>query len=181
MCSPRRAPSRHRKERLGDAELVHVSRMCLVAGGAAAHRPERRPGRSEGAHPLETWPSRASRLRQATQWRFWRWSNARSGVGGQWDTPVRLPPLNADVFAQLQTITAAKHQSAVKSVLDDVLKLHGPNFDLSLEQYLTQLEAMISTIEASSSSTVTFSVARLQIMRTHLLNALSAILEGSER
>lgn len=93
--------------------------------------------------------------------------------------PLCLPPLNTDFFTQLQRITAAKHERDVANVLEDVLTLYGPNFDLTLEQYFTQLEAMIATIEASSSSTVKFSVARLEAMRTRLLNGLSAVLEQS--
>lgn len=93
--------------------------------------------------------------------------------------PLCLPPLNTDFFTQLQRITAAKHERDVSNVLEDVLTLYGPNFDLTLEQYFTQLEAMIATIDASSSSTVKFSVERLNIMRGHLLNGLSAVLEQS--
>lgn len=93
--------------------------------------------------------------------------------------PLCLPPLNTDFFTQLQRIRAAKHERDVENVLNDVLTLYGPNFDLTLEQYFTQLEAMIATIEASSSSTVKFSVERLRSMRTRLLNGLSAVLEQS--
>ena len=72
-------------------------------------------------------------------------------------SPQCLPPLNADFFTQLQRITAAKHDGDVANVLADVLDLYGPNYTLTLEEYFTQLEALIAMIEASSSSTAKFS------------------------
>lgn len=100
-------------------------------------------------------------------------------VGDREEPPLCLPPLNTDFFTQLQRITAAKHERDISNVLEDVLTLYGPNFSLTLEQYFTQLEAMIATIEASCSSTVKLSPERLRNMRARLLNALSAVLEQS--
>jgi hypothetical protein len=93
--------------------------------------------------------------------------------------PRCLPPLNADFFTQLQRINTVRHQDTVKSVLDDVLTLHGPNFALTLEQYFTQLEAMIAMVRLSKHESGKLGLDDLQKMRTNLLEALSAVLEES--
>ena len=82
--------------------------------------------------------------------------------------PMCLPPLNADFFTQLQRITTKRHQSTIQLVLDDVLELYGSDFQLTLEQYFTQLEAMIAALEVGSSSAATFKVSELQTKRTNL-------------
>jgi hypothetical protein len=61
--------------------------------------------------------------------------------GRRCKTSVR-PPLNADFFTQLQRITG-KHQKVVGDVINDVLGLFGPNFDLTLEDYFSQLEFLL--------------------------------------
>src|SRR5215813_8591177 len=66
------------------------------------------------------------------------------------NSPMCLPPLNADFFTQLQRIPTAKHQPAIEGVLNDVVGLYGPDFALTLEDYFTQLEAMLSTVRARS-------------------------------
>jgi hypothetical protein len=60
-----------------------------------------------------------------------------------------------------------------------VLELYGSDFQLTLDEYFTQLEAMITALEAGSSSTAAFKVSQLQTKRTNLLDALSATLEES--
>ncbi len=95
------------------------------------------------------------------------------------DQPLCLPPLNADFFTQLQRITASRHQSAIDGVLKDLLDVYGPDFSLSLEQYFTQLEAMLATTAGGTSPTGKFGPARLGSMRQRLLVALSAVLEES--
>lgn len=89
------------------------------------------------------------------------------------------PPLNADFFTQLQRITTKRHQETIDGVLKDVLRMYGPDFDLTLEQYFTQLEAMLSTVRASRTTAGKFGVSELQGMRSRLLEALSAVLEES--
>jgi len=90
-----------------------------------------------------------------------------------------LPPTNADFFTQLQRITTKRHQQTIDGVLNDVLDLYGPDFALTLEEYFTQLEAMLSTVRASASTRGKFGRADLQAMRTRLLDGLSAVLEES--
>lgn len=93
--------------------------------------------------------------------------------------PLCEPPLNADFFTQLQRINRASHQDSIKGVLADVLALHGPDFELTLEEYFTQLEAMLSIVENSTSLSSKYTDTVLEAMRTRLLVALSAVLEES--
>lgn len=64
-------------------------------------------------------------------------------------------------------------------MLGDVLGLHGPDFELTLEQYFTQIEAMLTIVGDSKSPSGKYSLSALQSMRTRLLEALSAVLEES--
>lgn len=93
--------------------------------------------------------------------------------------PACLPPLNTDFFTQLQRISTVKHQTAIDGVLRDVVNLYGPNFSLTLEEYFTQLEAMLSTVSLANTTPQDFTEAKLQAMRSRLLDALSAVLEES--
>lgn len=93
--------------------------------------------------------------------------------------PSCLPPLNADFFTQLQRITKTKHRAEVRAVIKDVVGIYGPNFSLTLEEYFTQLEAMIATVENARSVAPGFNVDQLEARRTRLLVALSAVLEES--
>ncbi len=93
--------------------------------------------------------------------------------------PLCEPPLNADFFTQLQRITTPRHQKTITAVLADVLTLHGPDFDLTLEQYFTQIEAMLTIVRDSRGGTGKYTLAELQLMRSRLLEALSAVLEES--
>jgi hypothetical protein len=89
------------------------------------------------------------------------------------------PPLNADFFTQLQRVVAAKHQGVVTEVLRDVVALYGSNFDLTLEQYFTQLETLIEMTKLVDLKKPKYSESRLEGMRRRLLNAVSAVLEES--
>ncbi len=93
--------------------------------------------------------------------------------------PRCLPPLNADFFTQLQRITTERHQDAVRDVVRDVVAIYGPNFSLTLEQYFTQLEAMLATARQAKVVPENYKAANLSAMRTRLLDALSAVLEES--
>ena len=119
-----------------------------------------------------------------------RWSPGKSlvvlGAGAtrgaefiETGSPLCLPPLNADFFTQLQRVAAARHQPAIDGVLRDVLTLYGPDFQLTLEQYFTQLEAMARTLRASPAAGAKSREAQITLMRTRLLVALSAVLEES--
>lgn len=90
-----------------------------------------------------------------------------------------LPPLNADFFTQLQRIRTAKHKVDVDAVVDHVVELYGPNFNLTLEDYFTQLEAMGSVRSLAATSRTTYSKSRIAAMRRSLMSAVSAVLEES--
>ncbi len=90
-----------------------------------------------------------------------------------------LPPLNTDFFTQLQRISAQKHQAEINGVLNDVLELYGPNFDLTLEGYFTHLESMRVMADLSRTQHPKYTKDRLEAMRRRLLDALSAVLEES--
>ena len=66
--------------------------------------------------------------------------------------PKCLPPLNADLFTQLQRITTDRHEETLRAVIHDVVTIYRPNSSLTLEQYFTQLEAMVATVRAPTSS-----------------------------
>jgi hypothetical protein len=93
--------------------------------------------------------------------------------------PGCLPPLNADFFTQLQRITTERHQDVVRAVVRDVVGIYGPNFSLTLEQYFTQLEAMLTTARQAKVVADYYRPTNLIAMRTRLLDALSAVLEES--
>lgn len=90
-----------------------------------------------------------------------------------------LPPLNTDFFTQLQRIRTDRHQELVSGVVKDVIALFGSNFSLTLEEYFTQLEAMIRSVRLAGSPSKEFSVTALTAKRSRLLEALSAVLEES--
>lgn len=89
------------------------------------------------------------------------------------------PPLNADFFTQLQRVTTAKHQGVVSEVLREAVNLYGPNFELTLEQYFTQLETLIEMTNVVDLKKPRYTETRLKGMRRQLLNAVSAVLEES--
>ncbi len=94
--------------------------------------------------------------------------------------PGCLPPLNADFFTQLQRVTSTKHAKTVAGIVKDVVKLYGPNFSLTLEEYFTQLEAMHQAARRSSRGLPAgYRAAALAEMRLRLLDGLSAVLEES--
>lgn len=90
-----------------------------------------------------------------------------------------LPPLNTDFFSQLQRIHTQKHQGLVSDVLKDVVGLYGSNFDVSLEQYFTQIDSMIEMARIVGLASHPYSGERLRNMRIRLLRAVSAVLEES--
>ncbi len=94
-------------------------------------------------------------------------------------SPRCQPPLNADFFNQLQRIQTAKHQPTVNGVLRDALRIYGPNYRVTLEEYVTQLEGLLEVVELVPASSRTLTPEGLREMRKRLLNALSAVLEES--
>jgi len=93
--------------------------------------------------------------------------------------PMCVPPTNTDFFTQLQRVQAQKHQSTVDGVLRDVLRIYGPNYKVTLEQYVTQLESLKTMIEIVPVASRSFSAEGVNDMRARLMNALSAVLEES--
>ena len=93
--------------------------------------------------------------------------------------PVCRPPLNADFFTQLQRVQTYKHQATVDGVLRDVLRIYGPNYQVTLEQYVTQIESLMEMLDMLPVGSTAFSPEGLAEMRQRLLNALSAVLEES--
>ena len=93
--------------------------------------------------------------------------------------PVCIPPLNADFFTQLQRVATKKHQPTINGVLRDVLRLYGSNYQVTLEQYVTQIESLVEMVDLVPVSNRRFTIEGLEAMRQRLLNALSAVLEES--
>lgn len=93
--------------------------------------------------------------------------------------PVCEPPLNMDFFTQLQRVATRKHQDSINAVLKDVRRVYGSNYRVSLEQYFTQIESLLAIAELVPVKTVTFTAEGLELMRSRLMNALSAVLEES--
>jgi len=89
------------------------------------------------------------------------------------------PPLNADFFTQLQRVRSSKHQGVVAEVLRDVVTLYGPNFNLTLEQYFTQLETLSEMTTLVDLRKPRYPKTRIKSMRDRLLLAVSAVLEES--
>src|SRR5437879_2342227 len=93
-------------------------------------------------------------------------------------TPECSPPLNRDFFTQLQRITT-KHVPRARQVITDVIELFGPNFELTLEDYFTQLEFLARTTELSTTAESLSIRSKLREKRDNLMAALSAVMEAS--
>ena len=59
------------------------------------------------------------------------------------DGQACVPPLNADFFTQLQRVQADNLQPDVDAVMRDVIESFGANFNLTLEEYFTHIEALL--------------------------------------
>lgn len=105
--------------------------------------------------------------------------------GASWKTggaepSLCLPPLNADFFTQLQRLGAKKHESLVTAVLEDVVDIFGPNFRLTLEDYFSQLQSMLSlaaVVDRQNSSL--WKKSEIAARRQRLVDAVAAVLEES--
>jgi hypothetical protein len=67
----------------------------------------------------------------------------------------------------------------VREVIGDIVRLFGSNFDLTLEDYFTQLEFLDDALSVGPQSSGSISSAELRQMRQRLLHAISAVLEMS--
>lgn len=92
-------------------------------------------------------------------------------------TPECQPPLNRDFFTQLQRITH-KHNKLVEDVIRDVVELFDSNFQLTLEEYFTQLEFLSATAGLATTKTLQ-DKPDLAGKRDRLMASLSAVLEMS--
>ncbi len=90
-----------------------------------------------------------------------------------------LPPLNRDFLTQLQRTTEPKYQSLIRDVIKDIVDLFGSNFDLTLEDYFTQLEFLDDALNVGPRSAGSITSADLRRKRGRLLHAVSAALEIS--
>lgn len=95
------------------------------------------------------------------------------------DKRACVPPLNADFFTQLQRVQADNLQPEVDAVMRDVIESFGANFNLTLEEYFTHIEALLKGGALLTSSSKKYSAARLKEKRRNLLDGLSAVLEES--
>lgn len=88
------------------------------------------------------------------------------------------PPLNADFFTQLQRIVDPKHKKVIESCLGDVVEIFGSNFELTLEDYFTQLEFFTKAVDLTSRNP---DLDREYFLdkRENLMAALAAVLEAS--
>jgi len=92
--------------------------------------------------------------------------------------PECKPPLNSDFFTQLQRIRS-KYKDLIKDVIRDVVSLFGPNFDLTLEDYFTQLEFLVEAAKMSPKAKDGLSTSDLREKLDRLRAALAATLEIS--
>jgi hypothetical protein len=109
-------------------------------------------------------------------------TGAGATVGAQFDPtfqPPCRPPLNATFFTELQRITASKYANLISEVIDDAIGLFGSNFDLTLEDYFTQLEFLAEAVKLAPQGGGAFSATDISKARDRLLHALSAVLEES--
>lgn len=93
--------------------------------------------------------------------------------------PSCRPPLNATFFTELQKSTEAKYRTLVGSVVKDAVSLFGSNFQLTLEDYFTQLEFLADAVALSPGGAGAFTAADITGARERLRHALSAVLEVS--
>ena len=104
--------------------------------------------------------------------------------GAKWNTPIDespacLPPLNADFFTQLQRLREPKHQSVIEAVVDDVVDLYGPGFSLTLEDYFSQLQSMISMSDVvDRQKSDLWNRSELLRKRKTLVDAVGAVLKS---
>lgn len=92
---------------------------------------------------------------------------------------VCQPPLNADFFTQLQRISGPKHSPTATAVIQDVVDIFGAGFDLTMEDYFTQLESIAKMSKLAGRQSAAFSPQEITAKRDRLMKALAAVLEES--
>jgi hypothetical protein len=103
---------------------------------------------------------------------------SRSARFPQGTRPDCLPPLNADFFTELQKISSPQFSKLIGEVVNDVVRLYGSNFTLTLEDYFTQLEfgLRVAPIAAQDAQKER---AEIEKKTERLMHALHAVLESS--
>ena len=99
--------------------------------------------------------------------------------GATTSTRVVRPPLNADFFTQVQRITEEKHTQNVSEVMADVVRLFGPNFSVTMEEYFTHLESLSAMRSIAPKNPKAFTHEDIVAMRDRLMTVLAAVLEQS--
>jgi len=89
-----------------------------------------------------------------------------------------LPPLDSDFFTQLQKVQNPKHQPLIKRVMEDVVDLFGPNFDVTMETVFATLEHTIRMLETTGENRA-FKRRELVDRRNRLVQSIAVVLEGS--
>jgi hypothetical protein len=84
--------------------------------------------------------------------------------------------LDRDFFTQLQRIRAQKHQNLIQEVIQDVVRIFGTNFDVTLEAVFATVEHITRMVQATR-ETRNFKVTELRDIRRRLLLALAAVFE----
>lgn len=88
------------------------------------------------------------------------------------------PPLDADFFTQLQRVRNSKHSALIKKVLQDVTRLFGFNFQVTLEAAFTTYENTIRMLEVTGENR-DFRRVELKEMRDRLRQAIAVVFEES--
>lgn len=89
-----------------------------------------------------------------------------------------LPPLDADFFTQLQRIQNKKYQELISEVMSSVVKLFGPNFDITMEMMFGILEHTERMIKATG-ATGGLRLPSYKKIRKQLIQAVAAVFEES--
>lgn len=89
-----------------------------------------------------------------------------------------LPPLDGDYFSQLQKISNKKHHELISEVMEDVVKVFGVNFNVTMETVFTTYEHMSKMVSATGKEG-NFKKNDLKEMRERLQQSIHAVLEES--
>lgn len=89
-----------------------------------------------------------------------------------------LPPLDNDFFTQLQRVSNPKHQSLIKSVMEDIVELFGINFNVTMEIVFTMLEHTIRMLKTTK-ATRDFDPEKLSEKKERLKQAIAVVFEES--
>lgn len=89
-----------------------------------------------------------------------------------------LPPLDGDFFTQLQRVRNDKHRQLIEQVMEDVVELFGPNFDVTMETVFTTLEHTIRMLNTTGEHRA-FRRSDLKEKRDRLVQAIAVVFEDS--